>query len=490
LEVYVARLALRGCLSLDDFLDFEAEQRRRIGHTLLKRDAALAQVVAEQERKQAELEAANRVLLQRTRTLISLQEIGQSLITSTDLKDLAARICRFLQDLCGADRAIVYYLHSGQDAEPLASAGWDPQRIPPRVDPAPVFAQIGPAVDDPEPAVYNLWPPGIPPRHADIEGAELRGGLYAPLIAQGKRLGFILCHTTRRPRFAPKEVSLLRTLAQQVALGIQRARLITDLRNKIIELEDAQAELAKKERLERDLELARQVQQSMLPHDFPEIAGFQIAARNQPARQVGGDFYDVILLDNDRFGVSIADVSDKGLPAALYMALTRSLLRAEARRGQSPLTVLNSVNRLLLELGDGKSFVTLFYGIIDRQDGRMVYARAGHERPYLLHDGAAEFLPGDGMPLGLFADDFHLTEEEVRLAPGDRLVLYTDGLCDVAAPSGALFGLERLSALLLSLTGQPLAGACEAIFQHLLSYQGEADQYDDMTLLALQYNPS
>jgi sigma-B regulation protein RsbU (phosphoserine phosphatase) len=175
------------------------------------------------------------------------------------------------------------------------------------------------------------------------------------------------------------------------------------------------------------------------------------------------------------------------MPAALYMALTRSLLRAEAGRGQSPQAVLESINRLLLELGDGKSFVTLFYGVLDRRTGRMTYCRAGHERPLLLHGGSAQFLRGDGTPLGILADDFRLSEENITLAPGDRLVLYTDGLSDVAAPDGSLFGLERLSALLETLADRPLAQMCEDLFSELLAYQGEAEQYDDMTLLVMQY---
>ena len=184
--------------------------------------------------------------------------------------------------------------------------------------------------------------------------------------------------------FSPKEVSLLRTLAQQAALGIQRARLVSDLRDKIDQLERAQQQLVQKERLERELELARQVQQSMLPRSFPHLPGFHFVARNEPARQVGGDFYEVIRLDEDRFGVAIADVSDKALPAALYMALTRSLLRAEAPRQPSPQAVLSNINRLLLELGDGNSFVTLFYAVVDGNSRRMVYSRAGHDRPLLL----------------------------------------------------------------------------------------------------------
>jgi serine phosphatase RsbU (regulator of sigma subunit) len=488
MQIYVARLALLGQLSLEDFLDFDAEQFRRLGHALLAREALLAETITAHESKLAELEAANRVLEQRTRSLVSLQEFGQALITSEDLKELARRICRFAMDLCGADRVIVYYLHSNREAETLAVGGWAPERVPLQSDPSPVLTvwNVRSAEASLEPAAYNRWPPGIPPRHPDVEGAQLRAGLAVPLVAQQNRVGFILAHTTRKPAFSPKDVSLLRTLAQQAALGIQRARLVADLRDKIDQLEQAQVELASKERLERELELARQVQQSMLPRSFPHIPGFQIVARNTPARHVGGDFYDVIQLDSDHFGVAIADVSDKGLPAALYMALTRSLLRAEARRFPSPRAVLGNVNQLLLELGDGSTFVTVFYGVVDRASRRMVYSRAGHDRPLLLRDGVAQSLYGDGTPLGILSDDFRLSQEEIQLAPGDRLVLYTDGLTDVAAPDGALLGLERWVALLEASIVLDVESMGKELFARLLEYQGDGEQYDDMTLLLMQ----
>jgi serine phosphatase RsbU (regulator of sigma subunit) len=488
IQAYITRLALLGHFSLDDFLDFEAEQFRRIGHALLAREALLADTITAHESKLAELEAANRVLEQRTRSLVSLQEFGLALITSEDLKELARRICRFAIDLCGSDRVIVYYLYSNREAETLAVGGWAAERVPPHCDPSPVLAvwDVRSSEAGLEPAAYNRWPPGIPPRHPDVEGAQLRAGLAVPLVAQQNRVGFILAHTTRRPAFTPKDVSLLRTLAQQAALGIQRARLVSDLRDKIDQLEQAQAELASKERLERELELARQVQQSMLPRSFPHIPGFQIVARNTPARHVGGDFYDVIQLDSDHFGIAIADVSDKGLPAALYMALTRSLLRAESRRWPSPRAVLSNVNQLLLELGDGSTFVTVFYGVVDRVSRRMVYSRAGHDRPLLLRAGVAQSLVGDGTPLGILSDEFRLSQEEVQLAPGDRLVLYTDGLTDVTAPDGDLFGLERWVALLEASIGLDVERMGAELFARLLEYQADAEQYDDMTLLVMQ----
>jgi sigma-B regulation protein RsbU (phosphoserine phosphatase) len=201
---------------------------------------------------------------------------------------------------------------------------------------------------------------------------------------------------------------------------------------------------------------------------------------------VGGDFYDVIDLGDGSVGVVIADVSDKGMAAALYMALARSLLLAEARRERSPSAVLHHVNRLLQELGAPGMFVSIFYGVLSGDGKRLRYSRAGHDRPFLLRDGATIELGGRGALLGVFDDDdLHLTEEEIGLALGDRLILYTDGLTDMVDETGEMYGADRLSALATSLSSLPLVSFCEAVFSQLLSYCECTEQFDDMTALVM-----
>ena len=202
---------------------------------------------------------------------------------------------------------------------------------------------------------------------------------------------------------------------------------------------------------------------------------------------VGGDFYDVIPLGRGCVGLVMADVSDKGMSAALYMALTRSLIHAEARRRPSPRQVLLSTHRLLLEMSQASMFVTVFYGVLDPARGTLRYARAGHDRPLLFSPsiGECRFLAAAGMALGI-VEKVSLEEVRVDLRPGDLLVLYTDGITDANSPTGEFFGVERLREAVCAAGGLSPQNACDLVFEHVDRFQAEAVQYDDMALLAVK----
>jgi serine phosphatase RsbU (regulator of sigma subunit) len=476
LEAYVWSLAQRGHLPLSDTLNFETDQMRRAYDQFMDGEKRRIDTNAALERKVAELETANRVLQQRTRELVSLEDIGQALISQGSLAELASRVARRAVEVCKADRCVLYYLRSQDEADVLALSGWAATALGRRLNRAALAAMPWA-----EPAEMLDRPPGL---DVPADSPAIRCGQAVPLLADGAPVGLMVIQSTRKSRFSPGEIALLRTLANQASVAMQRAGLVDDLRAKVAALEAAQADLRLKERLERDLELARQVQQSMLPRHFPDVPGLHFAARYAPARQVGGDFYDVIDLGDGRVALVIADVSDKGMPAALYMALARSLILAEARRDPTPRLVLRHVNQLLLELGQTDMFVTVFYGILDKAAGTLAYGRAGHDHPLLLRDGAIQALDGRGMALGLFEDGMFAAEERtLDVRPDDRLVLYTDGLTDVTNPDGEMLERPRLEAILLR-HGDKLPEAMgRAVFADLAAFQRHAPPFDDMALL-------
>ena len=477
MEAYVWLLAQRGQLALRDALDFADDQVRRSHGLLMSRERLLADTSAALARRTAELTTANNLLKQRTREIVSLESIGQALITWHDLSEMGARVLRSAVELCKVDRGALYYLRSGEWAQVLATHGWRDAEAGVGLARAVVYEGLS----DREMRPFTNPPPGVT---LAADSPPLRAGLAVPLVAHGIPAGLMLIQSTRKASFAPGATALLQTLAGYAAVAMQRAGLVEQLRLKIEALEEAQEGIAQKERLERELELAHQVQQSMLPRTFPVMPGLAFAAANAPARHVGGDFYDVIRLDDDRVALVIADVADKGMPAALYMALARSLILAEARQFDSPSVVLGNVNQLLLELGEQDMFVTVFYGVLDRRAGCLTYARAGHDRPFLIRDGAARMLGGRGMALGLFDEHlFVLSDEYVNVCPGDRLVLYTDGLTDVVNANGDMLDRARLTDLVLRHAHRTPAAFCAALFADLAKYQGRAAQFDDMAVV-------
>lgn len=252
------------------------------------------------------------------------------------------------------------------------------------------------------------------------------------------------------------------------------------------ELQEAQEALIEKERLEHELNLAHDLQESMLPNEFPEISGVNCAARYRAARQVGGDLYDVISLDNGRLGVMLADVSGKGITAALYMALCRSLVRAEARRCDSPSEVLLNTNKLLMEVSETSMFVTAVYGVLDPSSGAFCYARAGHDHPFLYHPNSRDCtrLEAPGIVLGLF-DMMELESQEEILTPGDLLIFYSDGITDVNSPTGDFFGAERLCATICEARAHNAQELTDFIFDRVEQFRDGAEQYDDMAVLVV-----
>ena len=212
-------------------------------------------------------------------------------------------------------------------------------------------------------------------------------------------------------------------------------------------LKAAQAKLVEQERLQHELELAAQVQRNLLQQDLPQFPDYGFAAYLQPARQVGGDFYDVLEIDEEHLGILIADVADKGFHAALFMAVTRTLFLREGQQSLSPAEVALAVHQGMFEIANNDEvFLTAFYGVLHRPSGRLTYIRAAHERPYLVHPGREVLaLPGGDRFLGMIPD-LTLTEETIELKPGDRLIMFSDGVPDAVNEAEESYGNQQLAA--------------------------------------------
>ena len=253
------------------------------------------------------------------------------------------------------------------------------------------------------------------------------------------------------------------------------------------ELKAAQEQLIEKERLERELQVAADIQMSILPDILPVHERFDFGGRILPARQVGGDFYDVFRLGNDKFGVLIGDVADKGVPSAIFMARAHALIIAEADSASTPGEVLRRANKHVTRLEKSIQFVTALYGVLDATTGEFSYARAGHEPPLLLHEhGDVHRLPHQpGMALGLW-ENIALDEYRLFLPRGSVLMMFTDGMTDCRSPKGEPFGLERIKKTMTGLVTLSAQEACNQLFDSLMNYQDGSKQDDDVTLLAIR----
>src|SRR5215208_3041836 len=246
-------------------------------------------------------------------------------------------------------------------------------------------------------------------------------------------------------------------------------------------------ERIERERIEQDLRVARTIQQASLPKEVPDLEGWQITPYYQPAREVGGDFYDFFELEDGRLGIVVGDATGHGVPAALVMASARSMLRAVAQASQSPGDVLRRVNDPLATDIPPNMFVTCFYAILDPQSGTLSYANAGHDLPYLHRNGEVEELRARGMPLGLMPG-MGYEEKQTILEAGEAALLYSDGLVEAHDPEGEMFGFPRLRALVAEHGEQLSLG--DFLLEELHSFVGESwEQEDDITLLTLRCSP-
>jgi predicted ester cyclase len=253
--------------------------------------------------------------------------------------------------------------------------------------------------------------------------------------------------------------------------------------------ENLAQEIRERERVEHELQVARSIQQASLPKEVPTLEGWRIVPHYQPAREVGGDFYDFFELDDGQLGLVVGDATSKGVPAALVMSSARSMLRAVAQTSNSPGEVLRRANDPLVADIPPNMFVTCFYAILEPESGRLSYANAGHDLPYVRHGSDTEELRARGMPLGLMPG-MNYEEKEVILQVGESVLFYSDGLVEAHDPKGEMFGFPRLRELVAE-HGAEERSLGNFLLEELYTFVGESwEQEDDITLLTLRRSSS
>jgi serine phosphatase RsbU (regulator of sigma subunit) len=304
-----------------------------------------------------------------------------------------------------------------------------------------------------------------------IHGAEI----ILPLASQGELLGLlILGPHLKGEAYSREEFIILDTLAPQVAPALRVAQMV----------QAQQAQVSEHERIEQELRTAQEIQHTFLPKDVPAISGWQLIPYYQSAREVGGDFYDFLPFEDGRLGLVIGDVAGKGIPAALVMTATRTMLRTAAQETASPGEVFARANELLYAEIPSKMFVTCFYAVLDPTSGLIRYSNAGHDLPYRRCKEGVSELRATGMPLGLMPGS-HYEEHEVTIASGESVLFYTDGLVEAHNPSREMFGFPRLKTLLEEHSDG--TSLFNLLLSELKNFTGEAwEQEDDITMVTLQ----
>jgi sigma-B regulation protein RsbU (phosphoserine phosphatase) len=314
----------------------------------------------------------------------------------------------------------------------------------------------------------------VPIGVTDTEGRLLAGSAVAgeaaalPVLVDGSTIGHVVCDPA-----APEGLAAL--VGASLELAVSGAR-----------------DHASRAREAHDLEIGRQIQRSLLPRRFPDVAGWRFSADYEPAREVGGDLYDVFGLraGGDRVVLLIADVTGKGVPAALLMADTKALLHAAADNAPGPADALARVNRILALERRSARFVTAAMAEVDTGTGEVRLAIAGHEPPLVVHaDGSVEEMKVSGPILGAFAGAHH-EQGDFRILPGECVVLYTDGITDARDPEGAFYGEPRLRALLSGLAGAGADDVRRAVVDDVRAFRAGADAYDDLTILVAEREAS
>ena len=438
---------------------------------LNRRKAALIGGIANQAAMA--IESAQLALAQREEAWVStaLLQVAEAVGSQTDLNDILSTIVRLTPLLVGVEMCAVFLW----DADRQAFVGSEAYGLPHTALAEFTTLRIP----------WDEWPLGVADRSDRVQAdrfapdrlirlLQLQSPIALPLRARGEVVGTLLIDRGADDLLInQRRLNILIGIAGQAAVAIENVQL--------------QAELATRKLLEKELDLAREIQKSFLPECCPGIPGFDLSAYWRSARRVGGDFYDFMRLANGHWGLVIADVADKGVPAALFMALSRTLMRATAMSGRAPADALRRTNELILADARSDLFVTVFYGVLDPRRATFTYANAGHNPPiwFNTRSGETKYLSVHGIALGV-VPEVNLTDVRIALDSGDVVALYTDGLTEALNDQGEEFGVERLEHLVRTHCAQSAEEIVAAIQLAVEAFVGEELPFDDLTLVVLK----
>ena len=416
----------------------------------------------------------------------ALLQVAQAIVSLSDIDEILGTIIRIMPILVGVGSAALYEWNQGKEifqpsqeyglSEEDARAFWDrtfsPDEFAFLTSCRDALGMIACPLDLDGLRGLNAWLAADPTQETNL-GTSNPLLFAVPIAVKEDLFGvMIIEETSGGLRFRARRLEIITGIAQQAALAIQNDLL--------------QKAMVVRERLETEVQLARQIQKTFLPEELPQFAGWDLAARWKTARQVGGDFYDVFSLPDNRLGLFIADVADKGVPAALFMVLTRTLVRAAVAENYSPAEAMKRVNDLLIPDTRQGMFVTAMYAVLDMESNDLTYVNAGHNPPlWVKSDGSVEKLTRTAIALGVVADGT-VTERTIHLEAGDNLLLYTDGLTESFNYEGEFYGEARLLEAIRSDQCGSADELIDVVEKSLLEFVQDMPPADDLTMLVLR----